>query len=69
MPALPEKLDLIIKTKEELKSKINQTGQNTEVPFRRYSDLISNIPDTGAMTRDDVNSLAEFTLEINGEKA
>lgn len=69
MPALPEKLDLIIKIKEELKSKINQTGQNTEVPFRQYSDLISNIPDTGAMTRDDVNSFAEFTLEINGEKA
>lgn len=69
MPAIPEKITHIDEIKTSIKTKLNSTGQNTEVPLRQYSSLIENIPNTGAITPTQVNDLTKLAIEISGEKA
>lgn len=69
MPALPDKLNYIKETKTQIAEKIKSTGQDTNVPFRQYADLIKEIPNLGALSQDDINMLTELTINISGEKA
>lgn len=66
---IPEKLDYILETKELIKEKLDSTGQDTSVSFREYSDLIKNIPNTGAISYDDIDKFTRQAIEISGEKA
>lgn len=67
--AVPEKLDGVKATKLNIRNVLNTTNQNTAVPFRQYPNLISNIPNTGAMSADDVNRLTMMAINISGEEA
>ena len=67
--AIPEKLDGLKSTKQEMRNILNSTGQNTSVPFRQYSNLITNIPNTGAITAQEVDDLTRLAIEISGEEA
>lgn len=66
---IPEKLNYIIETKTVIKDKIAKTNQDTNVPFRDYTNLIRNIPNTGAMSYDDIDRLTRIAIGISGEKA
>lgn len=66
---IPKKLNYMIETKTVIKDKIDKTNQNTDVPFRSYADLIRNIPNTGAMSYNDIDSLTRIAIGISGEKA
>ena len=67
--SIPDKLTHIKEVKKSIEEKIQSTGQNTNVPFRDYTKLIDNIPNTGAITPSQVNELTELAIEISGEKA
>lgn len=68
--AIPDKLDYIQETKALISNKIASTGQNTKgVPFRDYTNLIENIPNTGAISEQQINDLTELVINISGEKA
>lgn len=69
MPALPDKLKYIQDTKNQIGNKIKSTGQDTNVPFRQYANLIKEIPNLGALSQEDINKLTELTIDISGEKA
>ena len=69
MPALPDKLKYIQDTKNQIGNKIKSTGQDTNVPFRQYADLIKEIPNLGVLSQEDINRLTELTIDISGEKA
>lgn len=66
---IPDKLDYINETKEQIKTLLNSTGQDTEVPFSKYPSLVSNIPNTGAISYDEINVLTELAIQISGERA
>lgn len=66
---IPQKLKKIKQTKQEIKTSLDRTHQNTNIPFRQYSNLIRNIPDSGAMTHSDVNRLTALAIQISGEEA
>lgn len=67
--SIPDKLTHVKEVKKSIEEKIQSTGQDTNVPFREYANLIDNIPNTGAITPDQVNELTELSIEISGEKA
>ena len=69
MPALPDKLNYIKETKTQIADKIKSTGQDTNVPFRQYADLIKEIPNLGALSQEDINKLTELTIDLSAEKA
>ena len=66
---IPEKLDKIKQTKHEIKAVLDKTHQDTNIPFREYSNLIKNIPNTGALTQKNISDLTKLAIEISGEKA
>lgn len=67
--AIPEKLDGIKATKLNIRNVLNTTNQNTAVPFRQYPNLISNIPNSGAISAEDVDRLTRLAINISGEEA
>lgn len=67
--SIPDKLTHVKEVKKSIEEKIQSTGQDTNVPFREYANLVDNIPNTGAITPDQVNELTELSIEISGEKA
>lgn len=67
--AIPDKLNYIANVKKEFKERLDTTGQSTDVPFRQYTNLIDNIPNTGAITLDQVDEFTRLAIEISGEKA
>lgn len=68
--AIPDKLDYVQETKVLISNKIASTGQNIQgVPFRNYANLIENIPNTGAISKQQINDLTELVINISGEKA
>lgn len=64
---IPNKLDYVINAKYRIKNKLISTGQNVNVPFRAYADLISNIPNTTAITHEDLDLCNKQLLNISGE--
>ena len=66
---IPSKLKKIKQTKAEIKAVLDSTNQNTNIPFRQYTGLIENIPDSGAMTHEDVDRLTRLAIQISGEEA
>lgn len=67
--AIPDKLNYIANVKKEFKERLDATGQSTDIPFRQYVNLIENIPNTGAITPDQVDEFTRYAIEISGEKA
>lgn len=66
---IPEKLENITNVKREIKFQLNKTRQDTNVTFRQLVPLIDNIPNSGAMTQEDINTCANILISINGENA
>lgn len=66
---IPDKIDYLNITKDLIKDKLDSTGQDTNVPLSKYSDLIRNIPNTGAISYNQIDALTNLTIKINGEKA
>ena len=69
MENIPEKLEYLETTKTLIKNKIESTGQNVDVPLSKFPELIRNIPNTGAITYDQIDEFTRQAIEINGEKA
>lgn len=69
MSAIPQKLDYLMETKLKIKDKIDQTFQDTNVPFDEYPNLIKNIPNTGAITPAQIDTFTRLAISINGENA
>ncbi len=66
---IPEKLENVKKVKKELKTQLLRAKLDTNVKFREIPDLIKKVPDSGAMTQDDINTCANILININGENA
>ena len=66
---VPQRLIKLEETKQKITDIFKSTGQNTNIPFRQYTELIKNIPDSGAMTYDEASELAALAIKINGENA
>lgn len=66
---IPQRLKNIKEVKQEIKEEIERTGQDTNVTFREYPDLIRNIPNMGVLEEEDLTKFVEQTISINGEKA
>lgn len=70
MSDINSKVKYLEETKSLIKKKIDSTGQNTtNVTFRNYVSLIKNIPNTGAITYDDIDKFTKQAIKISGEKA
>lgn len=67
--AIPDKLTHAIEVKKTLKEALDKTGQETNIPFRQYTQLIENIPNTGAITPEQIDELTRLAIEISGEEA
>lgn len=68
--SIPIKLSKAIESKQEMAKVLETTGQSTKgVPFRDYTTLIENIPNLSSMTQEEINSINDEILSINGEKA
>jgi len=67
--AIPDKLTHLIELKKVLKGELDKTGQETNIPFRQYSQLIENIPNMGAITPEQIDELTRLAIEISGEEA
>lgn len=67
--AIPDKLMHAIEIKKVLKEELDKTGQETNIPFRQYAQLIENIPNTGAITPEQIDQLTKLAIEISGEEA
>ena len=66
---IPDKIDYLNITKDLIKDKLDSTGQDTNVPLSKYSDLIRNIPNTGAISYNQIDDLTNLTIKINKKKA
>lgn len=66
---IPEKLKNINEVKKEIKIQLDKTRQDTNTTFRGLVPLIDNIPNSGAMTQEDINTCANILISINGENA
>lgn len=66
---IPKRLDNIIDIKNKFDKNFKSVGLNTNIPFRQYSDLIKEIPNTGAITSDEIDISTILAIDINGEKA
>jgi len=67
--SIPDKIMHLSKVKEAIKTTLDKTNQDTNVPFRQYTKLIENIPNTGALSLEDIDELTKFAIDISGEKA
>ena len=67
--AIADKLNHVKEVKQGLKETLDKTNQDTNVPFRQYSNLIENIPNTGAITYNQIDELTRLAIKISGEKA
>lgn len=67
--AITDKLNYISNVKKDFRERLDATGQSTSIPFRQFTNLIDNIPNTGAITPDQVDEFTRYAIEISGEKA
>ncbi len=63
------KLQNVNNIKNELKTQLNKTGQDTNVKFREFTRLIENIPEINIMSQEDIDTCVNKIIEINGENA
>jgi hypothetical protein len=66
---IPQRLKHVNKVKTDIKVQLDRTGQDTNVTFREYPNLIRNIPNAGVLNPEDLSKFVEQTININGEKA
>lgn len=66
---IPKKLNNIFEIKNQISDKLKNVGLDTNIPFRQYSNLIEQIPESGAITLDELDYCTELTINISGEKA
>lgn len=66
---IPKRLDNIIDIKNKINTKLKDVGLDTNIPFRQYSDLIEQIPNSGAITLDEIDYCTNLAINISGEKA
>lgn len=66
---IPKRLNNIFEIKNQISDKLKNVGLDTNIPFRQYSDLIEQIPESGAITLDELDYCTELAINISGEKA
>lgn len=66
---IPKKLNNIFEIKNQISDKLKNVGLDTNIPFRQYSNLIEQIPESGAITLDELDYCTELAINISGEKA
>jgi len=66
---IPAKLNELIRVKGDIKDIIDSVGNpelDTSGTFRSYASLISQIADSGAMTREEYNTFEGRVINIIG---